>query len=197
MHIRRATADDLSACREVCLGTGNSGADAHDLFTLKEILSDIFVAPYFEFCLEFAWVLESDAGEVCGYVLGCPDNVKFEDQLQNIWWPRIRAKYEDVSGSTRDDQDCLAFIASPAQAPTVVSSRYPAHGHIDLLPMAQGSGWGGQMMSLMMKTMADQGISGMYLDVSVGNLRAQKFYSKLGFTEVVRHGESCYLGIDF
>jgi len=195
VRIRRAQLSDLPACREVCLGTGDSGADAHHLFSLPEILSDIFVAPYFEFCLEFGWVLENDQAKVVGYVLGCPDTATFESQLQDIWWPRIRAKYENIEAVTNEDRECLAFLAKPVPAPLDVSRRYPAHGHIDLLPEAQGAGWGLRMMTTMMDALKATGVSGMYLDVSAVNFRAHKFYAKLGFTEIAKDGDSVYLGI--
>ena len=197
MRIRPATPADLPACRDVCLGTGDSGADGRALFTLMDIVSDVFVAPYFEFCLEFAWVLENDEGSVCGYVLGCADTPAYETQLRDIWWPRMRAKYAGVSGVTDRDKSYLDFIATPVSAPAVVVAQFPAHGHIDLLPEAQGAGWGTKMMTLMMNALRDAGARGMYLDVSVDNIRAQKFYSTLGFSELQRTEESCYLGHTF
>lgn len=197
MRIRHAVPADLPACREVCLGTGDSGADGRALFTLMDIVSDVFVAPYFEFCLEYAWVLENDEGAVCGYVLGCADTNAYEQNLRETWWPQMREKYAGVLGATDRDKSYLDFIAHPVPAPASVVAHYPAHGHIDLLPEAQGAGWGKQMMHLMMNALRDAGARGMYLDVSVDNLRAQKFYSRLGFVEIQRTDESCYLGLTF
>lgn len=188
---------DLPACREVCLGTGDSGADGRALFTLMDIVSDVFVAPYFEFCREYAWVLENDEGNVCGYVLGCADTNAFELNLHETWWPRMREKYAGISGVTDRDRSYLNFIAHPVPAPESVVAQFPAHGHIDLLPEAQGAGWGKQMMTVMMNALRDAGASGMYLDVSVDNARALKFYSTLGFSEIQRTDESCYLGRTF
>jgi GNAT superfamily N-acetyltransferase len=197
MKLRPATRDDLAACLAVCLGTGDSGQDASRLFSLPELLGDIFVAPYIEFCLDFAWVLVDSTDAVCGYVLGCPDNERFDQQLQSQWWPAMRSKYADAVAITKDDADCLAFIASPSSAPAEVLSAFPAHGHIDLLAPAQGQGWGVTMMNTMMDALKAAGVPGMYLDVSVVNLRAQKFYARLGFVEITRAGESVYLGINF
>ena len=98
---------------------------------------------------------------------------------------------------TDRDKSYLDFIATPVSAPAVVVAQFPAHGHIDLLPEAQSAGWGTQMMTLMMNALRDAGAHGMYLDVSVDNIRAQKFYSKLGFAELQRTEESCYLGHTF
>ena len=109
----------------------------------------------------------------------------------------MREKYAGVIGVTDRDTSYLDFIAHPVPAPAEVVADFPAHGHIDLLPEAQGAGWGTQMMTLMMNALRDAGASGMYLDVSVDNLRAQKFYSTLGFSEIQRTDESCYLGRTF
>lgn len=197
MKIRPAAITDLPACYEVCLGTGDSGADGHHMFSQPELLGDIYVAPYFEFCLDFGWVLVDDADQVQGYVLGCPDTKEFEKQLSEIWWPRMREKYKGVQPTTPAETECLEFIANPNPAPADLVQQFPAHGHIDLLPIAQGAGFGKAMMQKELIALKNAGASGMYLDVSIFNERALKFYERLGFKSIVQRGESNYLGLHF
>ena len=76
---------------------------------------------------------------------------------------------------------------------------YPSHLHIDLLPRAQGRGFGRRMLEAVMDTLARRGSPGAHLGVSPSNGRALGFYERLGFRELVRVGspsDGCiYLGM--
>lgn len=57
----------------------------------------------------------------------------------------------------------------------------PSHGHIDLLPEAQGRGIGRRALEVLMQWLRDAGSPGLFRGVSPANRRARHFYTKLGF----------------
>ena len=61
---------------------------------------------------------------------------------------------------------------------------YPSHLHIDLLPRAQGCGWGVRMMRHLLGALRDAGSPGVFLQMQASNARARRFYAKLGFEEL-------------
>jgi ribosomal protein S18 acetylase RimI-like enzyme len=75
---------------------------------------------------------------------------------------------------------------------------YPSHLHIDLLPRAQGRGYGRRMIERIMDTLRARGSPGAHLGVSTLNTRAFGFYQHLGFRELLRVGsepdECIYMG---
>jgi ribosomal protein S18 acetylase RimI-like enzyme len=78
---------------------------------------------------------------------------------------------------------------------------YPSHLHIDLLPRAQGRGYGRRMMEEVMARLRRRGSPGAHLGVSLRNTPAMAFYEKLGFRPLMRVGtdlEGClYMGKRF
>jgi ribosomal protein S18 acetylase RimI-like enzyme len=78
---------------------------------------------------------------------------------------------------------------------------YPSHLHIDLLPRAQGRGYGRRMMETLIERLRQRGSRGAHLGVNVLNTRAYAFYRRLGFHELTRVGtpsDGCvYLGLRF
>jgi ribosomal protein S18 acetylase RimI-like enzyme len=71
---------------------------------------------------------------------------------------------------------------------------YPSHLHIDLLPRAQGHGWGRRMMEHLLGKLRSEGSPGVHLGVGQVNERAVGFYGKLGFAELARVRDVLYLG---
>ena len=66
--------------------------------------------------------------------------------------------------------------------------RYPSHLHIDLLPRAQGRGYGRRMIEQVLNALRRRQSPGVHLGVSERNTRAIAFYRRLGFHELIRVG---------
>lgn len=196
--LRPATAADHAALCEICLRTGDSGADATGTDADGELLGLYFAVPYQVFAPDFAFVLDDGAG-VCGYVLGAPDTAAFEADFRKDWLPGLKARVTDPGpdASYWRGLDWLRHLIhhSEEMAPSALAD-YPAHGHIDLLPRAQGKGLGGRMMRHEMACLAKAGAKGMHLGVSPRNPRAKAFYEALGF-ERLNHPDlpksSCFM----
>ncbi len=61
---------------------------------------------------------------------------------------------------------------------------YPAHLHIDLLPAAQGQGWGKKLIGRLRSELADVGVPGVFAALDAENATARGFYERIGFTEL-------------
>lgn len=188
LRIRRARPEDQRAFYIVCLRTSDNGADGSHLHDDPDALGHIYVGPYLKLEPSFALALEDDEG-VCGYCLGTPDSVRYYERFQREWLPPIQAKLKQPTGDptqwtlTQQLHNLLLHPAPLAYFPRAFVP-WPAHMHIDLLPRAQGQGWGRTLLERQMQSLRDAGATGVHLCVAPGNARAQAFYRKLGFTDL-------------
>lgn len=197
--IRAATLEDEAAVNRVCLETGDDGADGTALYEDPDILGIIYAAPYLHLAPELAFVLEDEEG-VCGYVLGALDSRAFYRAYTKEWLPRWRERYPRPSGPPGDWSPTERIVEKlyepetflPAEAETM-----PSHLHVDLLPRAQGKGHGTRLLLRLMRTMVEQGSTGVHLGVGCVNRRAIRFYRKIGFRELTRTDDCLYLGLPF
>lgn len=182
-RIRRAEARDHADLLQICLKTGDSGQDGTDLQDDPDLLGLVFAVPYQVFAPGFSFVLEDGQG-VCGYVLATPDTLAFQGWIDQTWFPPLRAKLRNPGPDPAvwHKSDWLRWrIFAPPLPPAVDLTLYPGHGHIDLLPRAQGRGIGAAMMARMTGALQDAGCPGLFLAVSPRNHRALGFYTQLGF----------------
>ena len=186
--IRPATPADHDTLRRICLLTGDSGQDATGKEDAPDLLGMLFAVPYQVFSPGFSFIVE-DADGPCGYVVGTPDSAAFNDWMRSDWLPRLAHGLRDPGpdrslwqGSDRLRRDIL----HPHGLPPVDMARYPAHGHINLLPRAQGQGHGARALRHLMAALAAAGVPGIHLGVSDRNDAAMGFYGRLGFSEAAR-----------
>jgi len=199
--IRPATRDDRQAAYYVCLKTGNYGEDGEPYYADDpEALGRVFVGPYLEFEPGFSLLLE-DAEGVCGYALGALDSHLFYRRYENEWRPGLCASFPDPDSDpaswTRAQHDHHSYHHPDYFCPEPYDV-YPSHLHIDLLPRAQGRGYGRRMIDALMDRFRCHGSPGAHLGMSALNTRAFGFYTRLGFQELVRAGsgsDACiYMG---
>lgn len=67
---------------------------------------------------------------------------------------------------------------------TPLQTKFPAHLHIDLLPIAQRRRLGPQLISLLFNELSARGVRGVHLGASASNTAACRFYERTGFDEV-------------
>lgn len=178
--IRPYRAADLPALYDICLRTGDNGADASHLYADPRIIGEIFAAPYAALEPDCAFVAEDEAG-VAAYILGARDTRAFEALCEAEWWPRLRERYADTADvpswrRTRDQWDAY-YIHHPPSNPQACVDAAPAHLHIDLLPRVQGQGVGKRLMD----TFLDRVGGRAHLGCQAPNRRAQRFYEIYGF----------------
>ena len=199
--IRPASRGDEEGAYYVCLKTGNYGEDGEPYYRDDpDALGRIYVGPYLAFEPECSFVLEDEEG-VCGYALGAPDSRAFYARCEQEWRPALCARYPEPAGEpatwSRVEQEYHAYHHPDYFCPEPYEL-YPSHLHIDLLPRAQGRGYGRRMIELLMERFREYGSPGAHLGVSARNARAPGFYTRLGFRELVRTGsgaaECIYMG---
>ncbi|WP_421726522.1 GNAT family N-acetyltransferase [Bauldia sp.] len=181
--IRPAMVADHAALKRICVQTANNGDDATEREDAPDLVGLIYAVPYQVFAPDFAFMAE-DATGPCGYVLGAPDTLAFEAWLESEWFPPLRERLIDPGpdeNAWRGSDWARRFIHHPHYTDLTSLDRYPACGHIDLLPRARGKGLGRRCMRLFMDKLAEAGVPGLHLDVGPTNLDAQQFYKAVGF----------------
>jgi ribosomal protein S18 acetylase RimI-like enzyme len=181
--------------------TGDHGKDGEPFYREdRDALGRIFVGPYLSFEPELSFILEDGQG-ICGYALGTLDSRTFYERYEKEWRPRLCAQFSapqgDPSEWTRLQQVYDWYHHPDYFCPEPYAS-YPSHLHIDLLPRAQGRGYGRRMIETLLDKLRERGSPGVHLGLSTRNTGAFEFYQKLGFQELTRAGSgdsSCiYMG---
>lgn len=203
-RIRLAKPGDEPGAYYVCLKTGDHGDDGESFYRDDpDALGRIFVGPYLAFEPGLSLLLEDDDG-ICGYALAALDSRAFYARCEREWRPRLCARFPEPAGDaatwTRTEQAHHAYHHPDYFCPEPYEA-YPSHLHIDLLPRAQGRGYGRRMMERLLDALRARGSPGAHLGVSTRNARAAGFYGHLGFRELVRVGTAAsgciYMGRRF
>lgn len=169
---------------EICLKTADAGADATGIIDDDDLWAQIWVLPYVVRHPELAFVVETDAGRVAGYIVGTPDTDVFEAWFEHEWWPQFAERWPrpDEERSRQDGIVNYAYARSPGHEP--YAKEYPAHLHIDLLPELQGQGWGRRLIDTLVDALRTKGITGLHLVAADTNAGAVAFYPRVGFTRI-------------
>ena len=193
--MRPGTVHDLPGVYRVCLLTGAGGSDASALHDDPDLLGHLWAGPYLAYPHAVTRVLHDDHG-VAGYSLAVPDTRDFEQWVEQVWLPPLRARHALGSGSTRADAAVVDRLHHPTRADAGRLAAYPAHLHVDLLPRLQGRGWGRRVVESVLDGLAAAGATGVHLGVDEGNTRAQEFYARLGFTALEGPPGARFYGMD-
>jgi ribosomal protein S18 acetylase RimI-like enzyme len=194
MPIRPYEAGDLDRLYEICLRTGAAGEDATDQVVEPRLFGEIYAAPYGVLEPEHAFVVDDGSGVAIGYALGAIDTRSFEARCEAEWWPHLREHHPIGSGANDLDELLIAMLHRPHLADDDVVRTHPSHLHIDLLPEAQGHGWGRALMEHLEDALRTDGSPGVHLGVSARNTRAHAFYLHLGYEELATAGFGHLLG---
>ncbi|WP_337000875.1 MULTISPECIES: GNAT family N-acetyltransferase [unclassified Microbacterium] len=177
---RQGDEDDLA---DVCLRTGDAGADATGLYRSSGLLADVFALPYAAWHPEGTFVVD-DGRRVVGYVVCAPDTAAFERWFQYAWWPPREPRHRSQAGDSERDATMLAYARAVGTRAASFVDRYPAHLHIDLLPEVQGQGWGRRLIDALAGHLWTRGVDGVQLTAGARNSAAIAFYRRLGFDEL-------------
>lgn len=185
--IRPYSTSDLPRLREICRLTGDAGGDATGLWSSDELLAQLYLDPYLAFAPDWAWVVdvgEPDAPDVLGYLVAVPDTTAFISWWRESWTPRF-AEHHPRPTAPFTAEDELVLRGYDPGVPDVIEIRdFPAHLHVDLLPEAQGQGWGRALIERLRDELIRVGAVGVHLVMDPGNARARAFYDRVGFTEI-------------
>ncbi|MEO6245269.1 MAG: GNAT family N-acetyltransferase [Opitutaceae bacterium] len=199
--MRPVRAGDEAAAYYVCLKTGDHGRDAEPFYREDpDALGRVYVGPYLKFEPDLGVILEDGDG-VCGYALGAFDSRAFFLRYEREWRPDLCARFPAPVGDparwTRVQQIHQLYHQPDYFCPEPYEL-YPSHLHIDLLPRAQGLGFGRLMLERVMAKLREMNSPGAHLGVSTRNAPALGFYRRLGFGVLTRMGSASngciYLG---
>ena len=183
--VRPFAPPDTESLYDVCLRTGDAGADATALLQDPRLLGEVFVGPYLALSPQLALVAD-DGERAAGYALAVLDTADFDRRCEQLWWPALRTRYPLAApGASPADAELVAIIHDPALGRHPPLAGYPSHLHIDLLEHVRGSGVGRRMLEQLFGLLAGAGSPGVHLGVDVRNVRAQQFYRRLGFVDVI------------
>jgi ribosomal protein S18 acetylase RimI-like enzyme len=191
--IRPFHLSDLSLLYRICLQTADSGKDATLIFTDPDLPGHFSVAPYALFEPGLCFVLTNNS-KPCGYILGAKDSLKFYERCEKDWFPKLRERYPmpEPDDTTRD-----AAIIRRIHTGHVVKDEllaYPAHLHVDLLPEAQGHGFGRKLMDTFINKLRELKVPALHLEVGKRNPGAIKFYEKMDFKIIAEYEFSISFG---
>ncbi|CAN5130250.1 N-acetyltransferase [soil metagenome] len=192
--IRPYRPSDLAALRAVCVRTGHAGGDATGRWSSDALLPDVFLEPFVTLEPQTAWTVEQD-GRPVGYLVGTLDTAAFAGRWRTEWSPEFAARHSRAADDPAE-QWLRDFGYDPDWMLGPQVAGYPAHLHIDLLPEAQGGGYGRGLMRELGRAAVAAGVPGIHLGMSRDNLAALAFYRRLGFEELPYGTDALLLGID-
>ncbi|MFN3266017.1 MAG: GNAT family N-acetyltransferase [Deinococcales bacterium] len=194
MQIRPYVPSDIAALYQICLETGDSGADATLLYQDPKLLGHFYAAPYAVLEPELCFVLEDELG-VCGYVIATSDSLRFQEQLEREWLPALRQAYPmpDPQDQSRDAA-MIRLIHKGYQLDMELYRQYPAHLHIDLLARAQKKGQGKRLMQRLFAALRQKQVVGVHLGVGSRNQNGIAFYKHIGFSTLQTHPWGLFMG---
>lgn len=182
MEIRKSCIQDIPYIYRICLKTGASGKDATDYFNDGTMLGSYYAAPYIVHSPEDCFVIVNN-GLVLGYILSTKDTNSFYKWLNDFWLPPIQKNYKTgFLPKTEREKNLLNTIMKGAEEEkSKWIKEYPAHLHIDLLPVLQGKGAGKELMNRLFQELRKASVPGIHLGVDIENQNAIGFYKKIGF----------------
>ena len=183
MRLRPFRQGDEGDLADVCLRTGDAGADATRLYRSSDLLADVFALPCAAWHPETTFVID-DGSRVVGYVVCAPDTAAFEQWFRYAWWPPREERHQKAAGESTRDAAIIAYARAVGTRPVSFRDGYPAHLHIDLLPEAQAQGWGRRLIDALGDHLRATGVRGVQLTAGERNSGAIAFYRRLGFVDL-------------
>lgn len=187
--IRAYRHGDLARMRQICVRTGAAGTDATGRWSSDELLPDVYLEPYVTAAPDWAWVVDEGNGPL-GYLVATPNTRRFVAWWKKRWTPWFAERYPAPGtghpSMPLGDEDALVQRGhDPSHLLVPEVDEYPAHLHIDLLPEAQGRGYGRALIeNALIPALAQARVPGVHLGVDPANTTARSFYVKVGFEEL-------------
>ena len=166
------------------------------MYSDPDILGHLYAGPYVTLEPELAFML-TDNEEVVGYILGAFDTERFGERYRLEWLPPLQTELPDPTGNPENwtpSERLYSRIHHPDLSQPVDLSAYPSHLHIDLLPCAQGQGWGRKLIGTLLDELRRRGSAGVHLGVGKKNEGAVQFYKKTGFDVLVEEVDALHMG---
>jgi len=186
MRIRDDACTDMPYLYEICLKTGDSGGDATALYSDPFLIGQYYAAPYAAYDPRSVLILEGGAdggNRPVGYILGAVDTAAYHLWFDREWRPALTSLYREGPVKSEIEKSLRSLFTAPFELPAF-HAEYPGHIHIDLLPEAQGAGWGRKLMDAFSERLQVLGCPGFHLGVDRNNVGGMAFYRRYGMVEL-------------
>lgn len=179
--IRPALPADEARLGEIAYLTGYFGNSAATYFPDRQLFADLWIRAYFRLPAAVGFVAQVD-GDVVGYVIGSANEVAYRRALARVVADTVvpglltRRYTRPLSG--------LAYLLRTLRYPSPHApvSEFPAHLHLNLLPLARGLGLGLGLLQAFLERSGQLGVPGVQLSTTDQNHAALGLYAKAGFT---------------
>ena len=182
IRIRPYRPEDRAGVRHVTFQTGYMGEPVDWLWRDPESFADLLTTYYTDHEPESLLVAELDA-EVVGYLMGCVESRRVRGVAAAAATRLVRRGglvRPGVAGFLwRSILDTLRDGNVPDEY--LEDSSWPAHLHINLLPVARGRGAGAALMSAWIGRLRERGCPGVHLGTFFENHNAIAFFGSRGF----------------
>ena len=163
--------------------------------------SFLWCRPFLVLSPDTCFVLDDGTGRAIGYCIGVPDTRRFCEDWKHTFLPSINLHRDDPLAVSDQEKKLLKSVFDPESnfshdLPELLDE-YPGHLHIDLLPEAQGRGWGPKMLERLFESLREKGCKGVHLGRVGTNEAAGRFYERIGlgrYPKVLDGGKSGELG---
>ncbi len=183
LSIRKYQAKDKTAVRRILVKTSRLPAETEKDIRLLELLYNDY---YIEVEPEHCFVAVDENDEPVGYIICAADYKKFRRTFMKFYLPEIKElglKYY-----------IQAFMDIMGHA--LYAAKYPAHLHINVLPVCQGKGTGTELMNSLKDELKKCGVKGLMLSCAADNDGAIRFYKRNGFKVLSVLGGGCIMAFD-
>ncbi len=180
LQIRPYRPSDRPDVYDICVRTADAGGDARGLYSSDALVPDVYAGPYVDYAPELVSIVADASDRAVGYLIGVADTADFARWHRQNWLPGFTERY---AGPPADAEEARVIAAGlhPENMLIAELDAYPAHLHIDLLPVAQGQGLGRVLIDGLLGSLRDRGVPGLHLAYSPRNTGAAAFYTRLGF----------------
>ncbi len=192
LYIRQAHLADLPHIYHICLKTGLSGLDATAAVSDKYIIGQYFAAPYLHHEIDLCFVVTNGLIPL-GYILSAAQTTVFNDWMNKKWLPEIRNHYPLTLKPKSAFEKFMIDVIHRDCSFQPFLKKYPSHLHIDLLPAAQGKGFGRKLVHELKEKLKLKGSEGLHLSVGEKNTNAIKFYNRIGFSNLLNKSGAVFM----
>lgn len=193
-EIRPYHPTDFISYYRICLKTGDSGKDATNLYKDPDLIGHFYAGPYAVLEPDVCFTLTCDDSP-CGYIIGAKDSFAFSRRCEEEWFPELRKRYSMPPENDDTPDAKIIRLIHKGQIVKEEVKDFPAHLHIDLLPVAQGQGLGRKIINTFTDRLKELGVPALHLEVGKRNEGAVKFYERVGFHLVKEYEYSIAFGM--
>lgn len=184
IYIRKYKDKDRENLHRICVETSLLPTETYkDKGFLYLMYNDYYTEAEPDNCI----IATDENDEAVGYVI-CAENFdRYYKVFSKLYLPEIRSLGMNY------------YIASLGEifVHRIFSKKYPAHLHIDILPVCQGKGVGTALINELKDNLSQKGVHSVMLSCGMNNTKAIRFYKKNGFKVVKEILGSCIMACEF